>query len=217
MDKKIFDSQKIYSRAMLNLYDFLVLGISNHLIWKCPTRKILNHFNENISSNHLDVGVGSGYYLNKGNLPRNNSRLELMDINENSLNKASNKIQKYNPICHRHNVLEKITEPIEPFDSISINYLLHCLPGNMDEKSILFDNLKHILTPNGIISGSTILPDIGRNFASEKLMAHYNKKGIFTNSKDSLEDLEKNLKEKFPDYSIDTYGCVTLFRAKNSN
>ena len=51
--------QAVYSRRVLGIYDILVLGLSNRWIWKCPTKHLLEHYNRCLSSNHLDVGVGT--------------------------------------------------------------------------------------------------------------------------------------------------------------
>jgi hypothetical protein len=52
--------QAVYTNRALDLYDFVVLGLSNSLIWKCSTKRLLEHYNENVSGEHLDVGVGTG-------------------------------------------------------------------------------------------------------------------------------------------------------------
>jgi hypothetical protein len=31
----------VYTKRMLGIYDFLVLGLSNRLIWRCPTRRLV--------------------------------------------------------------------------------------------------------------------------------------------------------------------------------
>src|SRR5215208_4168433 len=57
---KAYAGQAIYNPATLALYDIVVLGISNRLIWRCPTRHILQLYNQHATGNHLDVGVGIG-------------------------------------------------------------------------------------------------------------------------------------------------------------
>ena len=32
----------IYTPSMLSIYDLLVHGLSNHLAWRCPTRRLLD-------------------------------------------------------------------------------------------------------------------------------------------------------------------------------
>jgi len=48
-------------QPLLSGYDLWVLGFSNTFVWRCPTRLLLEFYNEHISGNHLDVGVGTGY------------------------------------------------------------------------------------------------------------------------------------------------------------
>lgn len=54
----------VYSPAVLKLYDWWVLGLSNRFAWECPTKTVLlPFFKEHIGQRHLDVGVGTGFYL----------------------------------------------------------------------------------------------------------------------------------------------------------
>ena len=138
-ERETVKGQAIYSKKVLSIYDLWVLGVSNHLFWKCPTRKISNHFLDCVSPNHLDVGVGTGYYL-KNYLPKKTKRIALLDMNRNSLSEASNAISHFQPEIYQADVLNMHDLGVEMFDSISVNYLLHCLPGSLVEKSFLFKN-----------------------------------------------------------------------------
>lgn len=64
-EEQILAGQVVYTKRILSAYDIIVLGISNRYIWKCPSSKIEQHYNTNVTSNHLDVGVGTGYFLNR--------------------------------------------------------------------------------------------------------------------------------------------------------
>ena len=77
--------QAVYSPATLALYDLAVLGISNALLWRCPTRRILALYNQYASEEHLDVGVGTGWYLDHTLFPCSNPRIGLLDLNGSSL------------------------------------------------------------------------------------------------------------------------------------
>src|SRR5262249_7044284 len=59
----------VYTKRMLTVYDFVVLVISNRLIWKCPSRRILELYNRHVTGNHLHVGVGTGYFLARCRFP----------------------------------------------------------------------------------------------------------------------------------------------------
>lgn len=130
--------QSIYTKPTLAAYDFIVLGVSNSLIWQCPTQRLVEHYNKHVSANHLDVGVGTGYFLDQCQFPTSAPRLALMDLNSNALEFASQRIARYHPQTYRRNVLDPLALNVEAFDSVGINYLLHCLPGSVESKAIVF-------------------------------------------------------------------------------
>lgn len=218
INKDITAGQSVYSNMGLAIYDILVLSISSPYIWKCPTKKILEHFNKNITNNHLDVGAGTGYFIDKCTFSIDKPTVAIMDLNKNSLNVTEKRIKRYNPKKYRENILGEITTVNEKYDSISINYVLHCLPGNLHSKAKVFENLMPLLNENGVLFGSTILSDgVTKNSMAKVLMSFYNKKGIFCNKEDSLESLESILASRFTQYSIEVVGCVALFQVKKSN
>lgn len=63
--EQIEAGQAVYSKRTLAFYDFVVLGFSNRFLWKCPTQRLVHLYNNNITLNHLDVGVGTGYFLDR--------------------------------------------------------------------------------------------------------------------------------------------------------
>ena len=58
-----------YGRLGLHFYDAGVLGLSSLLLWRCPSSRVLAQYQANVSANHLDVGVGTGYFLDKVGVP----------------------------------------------------------------------------------------------------------------------------------------------------
>ena len=60
-------------------------------------------------------------------------------------------ISRYSPETYFGNVLEPIASKIERFDSVGINYLLHCLPGTIESKSLAFDYLKTLMNPDAVL------------------------------------------------------------------
>jgi 2-polyprenyl-3-methyl-5-hydroxy-6-metoxy-1,4-benzoquinol methylase len=211
-EDQVVAGQAVYTPGMLSIYDIGVLGFSNSYIWKCPSSKIEAHYNANISANHLDVGVGTGYFPDRCKFPSNQPRVALMDMNSNTLEFASKRIARYSPETYEQNILESIETTIQPFDSVGINYLFHCLPGAITEKAVAFDNLRAVMNPKCRIFGSTILQGgVPRSWIAKKLMAIYNKKGIFSNAADDLEGLETALSQRFEDLSVEVVGCVGLF------
>lgn len=207
--------QAVYTKRLLNAYDFLVLGVSNRFIWRCPTPKLLEHYNRHVSGNHLDVGVGTGYFLDRCKFPSPSPRVALMDLNPNSLEFAARRIARYAPETYVRNVLEPIADPPAAFDSIGVNYLLHCLPGDIAAKAAAFDHLLPLLNPGGVIFGSTLLQGgVKRTWAAKRLMKFYNKKGVFTNTADDLDGLDRELRRRFREVQIDTVGCAVIFSAR---
>jgi len=210
----------VYSGAALALYDAFVLGFSNTFAWKCPSRLLVDFYNQNVSGEHLDVGVGTGYFLNKCRFPVPSPRLTLVDLNPNCLRTASRRVRRHHPAydlagCHLANVLEPLDLGDASFGSIGLNYVMHCLPGDMSTKSAAFANLKPWLKPGGVLFGATILEvGVEHGFLARKLMSVYNAKGIFSNISDSEEGLRAALGEHFEQSSVRVEGSVALFSAR---
>lgn len=210
--EQVVAGQAVYTKRMLSAYDIIVLVLSNRHIWKCPSSKILAHYNRHVSGNHLDVGVGTGYFLDRCSFPSSPPRIALMDLNSNTLAFASQRISRWNPETYQQNIFEPIEPTMAPFDSVGINYLLHCLPGSMEEKTVAFDKLKLVMKPGARIFGSTILQGgVTKSWMANWLMAFYNKKGIFSNIEDNLEGLHRELCQRFVNITVEVVGCVALF------
>jgi len=177
-------------------------------IFKCPLRKVKDFFNKNVSSIHLDIGVGTGYFLDKCNFPIENPTVHLMDLNSNALKKTSNRIKRYEPVSHLCNVLEPIQDDLPMFNSISAINFLHCLPGTMLSKEAAIKNLVPLLNEGGVFFGITILGegvDVGFLY----------RKAIFSNLHDNASDLELILSRHFQNYSVHVVGSVAFFTGQN--
>jgi 2-polyprenyl-3-methyl-5-hydroxy-6-metoxy-1,4-benzoquinol methylase len=213
--EQVAAGQAVYTKRMLNAYDFLVLGLSNSLIWKCPTQRLVEHYNRHVTANHLDVGVGTGYFLDRCKFPSPTPRVALMDLNRNSLDYAAQRIARYRPETYLRNVLEPISMDAPKFESVGINYLLHCLPGSIDSKAVAFDHLKKLMNPGAVIFGSTLLQGgVARSWLAKRLMDFYNGKGIFSNENDDLDGLKRALGQRFRSVSVEIVGCAALFSGR---
>jgi hypothetical protein len=206
----------VYSNLLLTIYDIEVLMFELPYIFKCPLREVKDFFNKNISSIHLDVGVGTGYFLDKCEFPVENPTVHLMDLNSNTLQKTSNRIKRYDPVSHQCNVLEPIQADLPMFDSISAINFLHCLPGSMLTKEAAIKNLKPFLRDDGVFFGVTVLGqgvDVGILYRMANSI--YNKKSIFSNMQDNAADLEVILSNNFKKYSVHIVGSVAFFSGQN--
>ena len=100
------------------------------------------------------------------------------------------------------------------FESIGLSYLLHCLAGPFARKTAIFDNLAPLLASDGVLFGTTILGSAaGHNALGRRLMTVYNAKGVFGNEDDTIEELEKALRQRFRRVSVVQIGVVALFSA----
>ena len=197
-EEQVRAGQAVYTRRILRLYDFAVLGLTNPLIWNCPTQRLIEQYNKHISANHLDVGVGTSYFLDHCRFPSQTPR-----------------IARHTPETYLRNVLEPISIDAANFDSVGINYLLHCLPGTIAAKTVILDHLKALMNPNAVLFGSTLLQGgVSRNWLARRLMAFYNKKGIFSNQHDDLNGLKQALNQRFHDVSVEIVGCAALFSGR---
>lgn len=213
----VIAGQAVYTQRSLGWYDLLVLRISNRFIWRCPSARLLELYDRCVSSNHLDVGVGTGFFLDRCRFPSDRPRVALLDLNANCLDAAARRIARYGPQRFQANLLEPIAIDAEPFDSVAVNYVLHCLPGTIRTKAAVFANLKPLLHPGAVIFGSTILQGgVHPGFTARQLMRFYNAKKIFTNTEDDLDGLRASLAEHFSEVAVETVGCVALFTGRKS-
>lgn len=207
--------QAVYTMRMLRAYDFAVHGVSARFIWKCPASRLMQHYDEHVTANHLDVGVGTGLFLDRCRFPSPAPRIALMDLNPNTLHYASRRIARYRPEVYRRNVLEPIAVEASPFDSVGVSYLLHCVPGSFASKGVVFDHLKALMNPNGVLFGATLLQGgVTRSPLARRLMAAYNRRGIFSNTDDDLDGLRHALHQRFRDVSVEVVGCAALFSGR---
>ena len=215
LSSDVIAGQAAYTPLSLRfLYDPVVLGLSNRVLWRCPTTRLLRFYSDNVSANHLDVGVGTGYYPAHCRFPARPIRLGLMDLNGHCLRQAALRTARYQPLLLRRNVLEPIPFDGPPFDSVALLYLLHCLPGNMERKARVFDHLRPLMNDGAVLFGATIVQGSApRSRAASRLMALYNARGIFSNAGDAAEELEAALAARFRSWHVEVKGCVALFRA----
>ncbi|MFC2067584.1 class I SAM-dependent methyltransferase [Chloroflexota bacterium] len=214
-EEKVSAGISLYTKFFLSIYDWLALGYFCHLVWKCPSCHMLDIYNKHITGNHLDIGVGTGYFLDKCRLPSPEPRLAIMDLNPNSLDMAGKRLIRYYPEVYKRNVLDNFNIEAPPFDSIGIMNLLHCLPGNMEEKGVIFKNMKEVLISGGTIFGSTILcKGAKNNLVADLTLKWNNRKGVMTNLGYGIEDIKETLSTYFSESIVWRVGYIALFWAK---
>ena len=213
-EQQVKAGQAVYSRLFLAVYNPMV-RFNYRFLWRCPPGRVLDLYNEHVSANHLDVGVATGSILDYCRFPASSPRLALMDLNPNSLAVAAKNLARYQPETYLRNVLDPIEIDAPPFDSVGMANLLHCLPGTMRTKRVVFENLKAVLKPGGTLFGCTILyGGVKRSPLATLALYLNNARGYLTNKQDDLDGLKQNLAECFPESSVKVFGCVALFWAR---
>ena len=218
-------SAELYSNSpLLRIYDWLCLGLFNFWVWRCPTSSVLlPFFNKNITEGaHLDVAVGTGYYTAQsvGRLSKCKN-VTLLDLSERALDVAEARLRAAGYEGTIDKLHQSATDPLPApmhgkFDSISLFYMLHCIPGSFPPKaSEVLATLAPGLAPGGVLYGATIL---GRHpnhtWLSRALLWLHNWKGWFGNENDEAVYLERALKGYFQEVDVQVVGVVALFEAR---
>ena len=209
------DGFKYYTPKLLSVYDAFVLGFTNSLIWRCRSEHIVSLYDRHISNRHLDVGPGTGYFLDRCRFPSGTPRLTLLDANRNCLDHAGARLKRYAPEIRLGNLFDPL--PFEPgtFRSVGISMVLHCIPGTMDQKGDILFRLAEATEPGGTVFGCTVLHGgVKQNLVSARLMRKYNDMGSFSNLNDDAAGLAAALRRSLDDVELKIKGCVALFRGR---
>ena len=207
-------SVTVYTPARLALYDVFILGLSCSLVWRCPRRHFLDLYDQHVGSPHLDIGVGTGYFLDRCRFPIERPQITLLDPSDACLTKAARRLERYSPRVVKASALEPLDLGTARFASIALNGVLHCLPATPETKAAVFASLKPFLEDGGVVFGSTILGSgVEHGRLAQTALARYNREGFFTNLGDDLAGLERALAHNFADRHIDVRGSFALFAA----
>ncbi|CEJ61144.1 Putative VrtF [Penicillium brasilianum] len=204
----------IYKSWDLLIYEIWVLGIVSTWAWGCKTTEyLLPQFQANVGKNHLDIGSGTGYYLRKGKIPAS-TRLTLLDLERPALDLGLQRCGRPDAQGIQADILQPL--PVaDQFDSVSMYYLLHCIPATVAEKCAIFKHIKRNMTPDGVIHGANVLAKGVRH--DNRFAAHVRrnvlKAGIFHNLDDNAYDFEHALRTNFEEVETRVVGSVFMFRA----
>ncbi|CAG7918034.1 unnamed protein product [Penicillium olsonii] len=206
------DGAWMYNRVMLAVYDIWVLGVVNTYAWHCPTKTMqLPFFKKHLSSRHLDIGPGTGYYLANAGIPATTS-VSVLDLNPNCLEDAKAALARPDLPTFLADVLEPL--PLEEkYGSISTFYLIHCLPGPLERKMVLYKNLKYHLEQDGVVYGTTILGTGVFNWFGKIIMHFLNKGRVFDNRGDGEVGIREALKKDYKVVKTEVVGNIMFFEA----
>ncbi len=207
--------QAAFTKNALAFYDWFVLKMTCRYVWRCPNEDVLAFYQQHLTGNHLEVGVGTGYFLDHSVFPVSRPRVGLLDLNANCLERTATRIARHTPEIYQASVLDPIELNAPRFDSIGLNYVLHCLPGAFPEKGIVFAHLKALLNPGGVIFGSTVLGGgIQTNPLASVFLRFFNARQILCNQEDVHIGLVLALEQHLKDVRVEMRGAVALFSGR---
>lgn len=212
------DGAAFYNRAALAMYDTVVLRWSNSLVWRCPTERLLAHYDRHLSGRHLDIGPGTGWYLQNATYPTPEPEITLMDLNPSTIELTSRRLAErgIDVRAHTGSILAPIDIEHSPFDSVAANFVMHCVPGAWQDKGVAFSHIADITADEGVFFGSTILGrGVTHNLVGKALSTIYNDAThIFSNRQDDRSGLEAALKAAFENVEVQVIGTVAVFAAR---
>ena len=214
MDKNdpAYKGQAGYNPVMLAIYDPWVLGFMTRAVWHTRIAVGVDLYRKHLGHRHLDVGPGTGYFLEKADPPAG-TQITLLDPNPHVLRHASRRLAALHPSTVEADVMKPL--PVRgPFDSAALSFVLHCLRGPMSNKAIAIRNVADVLTPDGVLFGGTVLGTSEPHSRSARLfLLAANKQGGFDNLGDTLDGLRGILSDTFQDVQVETEGSAALFAA----
>ena len=211
-DDPAYKGQRDFTPLALRFYDPFVLSFSARWVWNCPVERLVEHYRWHLRPNHLDVGPGTGYFLEHAGIPPD-SAVTILDPNLNVLRHAAVRLPSLDVTAVEADVLRPL--PVRgPFGSVGMNLVLHCLPGPMPRKAAAIRNIAAVLDPEGMFFGSTVLGDEGNHsWAARRMLDLYNGRGSFDNRTDTEEGVRNVLGASFEHVELDVVGSIAIFFA----
>src|SRR5690349_3599852 len=87
-----YSGQAIYTPLTLLGYDFFTHRINTPFFWRCSRQRIMALYDLHTSTRHLDVGVGTGLFLDSCRFPTDQPSISLFDLNSNCLRTTSRRL-----------------------------------------------------------------------------------------------------------------------------
>eukprot|EP01084_Bolivina_argentea_P158034 275333_1 len=215
-------------KSNLNLWFYNMMRNSSACMkfaWGYDGKHSLNLYNKCLlnSNSHLEIGVASVTDLVNCNIineKKENIKLSLSDYDQIPLELAEKTLiksgfQKSNieTICCDALQLNANEFNFQPYNTIALGFVLHVIPGLMNEKfPKIINNLSSLIDKNTILFGSTlcniyILPE-HQDLYTKMLMKQVGKH-------DNPQDVENVLKNYFDELHVTHIGSVIQFEATN--
>src|SRR4029079_487569 len=167
-------------------------------------------YRRNIRPNHLDVGPGTGYFIDHAGLPAG-SRVTILDPTPNAVRHVTRRLRNLDVTAVEADVLKPL--PVAgPFESAGMNAVLHCLPGPLERKAVSVANVAGVLAPEATFFGATVL---GRSAKHTRMgrafLTSFNRRGTFDNLDDTADGIAEILRRSFRQVNVETLGGLAVF------
>jgi SAM-dependent methyltransferase len=211
-DDPAYRGQSEYTPFFLRIYDPVVLGFFTRAVWRCPTSRLVEGYRRHLRPRHLDVGPGTGYFLERAGLPAG-SPVTILDPNVHVLEYASRRLQRLDVTAVEADVCKPL--PLDgPFDSAALNGVIHCLPGPLSRKAGAVANVAAVLAPSGVLFGASVLGTFGRHtWLARRALYANNRRRTFDNLGDTQQGLAEILEASFERVELETIGSFAIFAA----
>jgi ubiquinone/menaquinone biosynthesis C-methylase UbiE len=208
-----YKGQAAYGPFLLSVYDPWVIGFMAKAVWHIPPSDMIDRYRRYVGRRHLDVGPGTGYFLDKADLPAE-TQITLLDPNRHVLERSARRLAALRPTTVEADVLKPL--PVDgPYDSAAISYVLHCLPGPPSRKATAIGNIANVLGPQGVLFGGTVLGRLEKHSRPARaFLWAANKQGGFDNRDDTAEALRSMLDASFELVEMDVVGSTANFVAQ---
>lgn len=212
-DDPSYKGQAGYNPVMLAIYDPWVLGFMSRAVWHVPVPLGIQLYRANLGRRHLDVGPGTGYFIEKAS-PPGGTEVTLLDPNRHVLRRVGKRLAWLHPAIVEADVMKPL--PVAgPFDSAALSFVLHCLRGPDENKAVAIRNVADVVTPDGVLFGGTVLGLRAHHSAPARaFLRAANRKGDFDNLDDTAEGLGAMLSASFHEVEVDTVGSAAFFTAR---
>jgi SAM-dependent methyltransferase len=213
-DDPAYAGQSEYTRFFLRIYDPVILGFFSPIVWRCPASRMVDGYRQHARPRHLDVGPGTGYFLDRAGLP-DGSAVTILDPNVTVLGYASRRLKRLDITAIEADVCK--TLPLGgPFESAALNGVIHCLRGPRANEARAITNIAAVLAPTGVLFGASILGTGARHTRlSRNLLLANNRRGVFDNLEDTEDGLREILAMSFEQVEVSTVGTMAIFAASN--
>lgn len=208
-----YKGQRDYGRSLLAIYDWWVLGFMAQFVWRSPTSEFVELYRPLFGERHLDIGPGSGYFIDVAG--PDSMQLTLLDPNRRVLSHCARRLSRFSPTVVEADVLKPL--PLDgPFDSVALSAVLHCLPGPMEAKGVAVRNAASVIDPGGVLFGATVLGmEEPHSAPARSFLRAANKRGAFDNLGDTIDGLDGILSASFNEVDIEVVGSLALFVARD--